>query len=283
MTTEHLVFTGRSGVGVSTTAANLSAALAEQGFRVAHLGYDQQRISSYLLRGQSPLKAACGDACKGECNDRKFHCAMGFQGILCIECGADSNNDEVPLAPEFANVRRMKLMARFRPDFVVHDVAGDPGKVLRFLRNGGEPTRIFVVTSASFASLTTVNQFLHALAANVPEASRFGGIISNNMSGSFFEALVEDFARQAGTKPITTVPHSLMVSVGEYWCQTVIESAPKSYLSSVYRKLARFVAKGDQPDGPHCLSGDNLAAWQRKWCEITEELESGMVRDGAAI
>jgi len=280
MTTEHLVVTGRSGAGVSTIAVNLSAALAEQGYRVAHLGYDRHRISTDLLRGQAPLKAACGDPCRDGCSSTGFHCAIGFRDILCVECGPDG---EAGPAPEFAALGRTELIARFRPDFVVHDIAGEPETVLSFLRNGGEPTRIFVVTSASFASLTTLNGFLGTLAVQVPEGSRFGGVISNNMSGSFFEALVDDFARQAGTKPIVMVPHSLMVSVGEYGSQTVIESAPQSHLSSVYRKLARLVIQGVPLEAPQFLDPGRFAAWQRKWCEITEELESGLVRDGAAI
>lgn len=278
---EHIVVTGRSGAGVSTTAVNMSAALAERGYRVAHLGYDRHRISTYLLRGQAPLKAACGNACQKACNDTKFHCTIGFQDILCIECGDDG--EELDTAPEFAAVGRVELMARFRPDFVVHDIAGEPKTVLPFLRHEGERARVFVVTSASFASLSTLNLYLGEFASGGYKDSQFGGVISNNMSGSFFEALVGDFARQAGTAPIVTVPHSLMISVGEYGSQTVIESAPQSQLSSVYRKLARLAAQGLPVDTPHCLAPDVFAAWQRKWCEIIEELESGMVRDGAAI
>jgi nitrogenase iron protein NifH len=280
MTTEHLVITGRSGAGVSTTAVNLSAALAEMGYRVAHLGYDRRRISTGLLRGSAPLKAACGNACKEACNDTKFHCAIGFQDILCIECGVDGEAD---VAPEFAIMRRMELMARFRPDFVVHDVAGEPETVLPFLRHEGEPTRLFVVTSADFAALTTLNLFLGAIASESTNGSRFGGVIANNISGPFFKSLVDDFTLEAGSPPIVSVPNSLMVSVGEYGSQTVIESAPKSHLSFFYRKLARLVVLGLDPGKPHPLDSATFSAWLRKWSEITEELESGFVRDGAGI
>lgn len=162
MAPEHLVVTGKSGAGVSTTAVNLSAALAEQGYRVAHLGYDRRRISTELLRGRSPLKAACGNACQEPCNDTKFHCAIGVHDILCIECGVDG---EAEVAPEFALLRRMELLARFGPDFVVHDIAGEPESVLPFLRYDGEAMRLFLVTSADFAALTTLNLFLNAIAS----------------------------------------------------------------------------------------------------------------------
>jgi len=280
MATEHLVITGRSGAGVSTTAVNLTAALAEQGYRVAHLGYDRRRISTELLRGRSPLKAACGNACNEPCNDTKFHCAIGFHDVLCIECGVDGEGD---VAPKFAVLRGMEPMARFRPDFVVHDIAGEPETVLPFLRNGDEPMRLFVVTSADFAALTTLNLFLNAFASGRTFGLRFGGVIANNVSGPFFETLVADFTREARTKPVVSIPHSLMVSVGEYSCLTVIESAPRSHLSSVYRKLARMALQGLDAGSPQSLDRAAFAAWQRKWGEITEELESGMVRDGAAI
>jgi nitrogenase iron protein NifH len=283
MTTEHLVVTGRSGAGVSTSAVNLSAALAEQGYRVAHLGYDRHRNSTGLLRGQAPLRACYGSACGDGCDESRFHCAIGFQDILCIECGYDGDVGDAGPAPEFAALRRTELIARSRPDFVVHDIAGAPETVLPFLRNEGEPTRIFVVTSASLASLATLNHFIGAVTSGGPEGCRFGGVISNNISGSFFEALVDDFTRQVATKPMVMVPHSLMVSFGEYGSRTVIESAPQSHLSSVYRKLARLVVQGFPLEAPQYLSAGKFAAWQRTWCEITEELECGLVRDGAAI
>ncbi len=295
MTTEHLVVTGRSGAGVSTTAVNISAALAEQGHRVAHLGYDRHRFSSYLLRGQSPLKAACGDGCQEACDVGKFHCAGGFREILCIECGDEGEGGmggeggegaeagEAGTAQEFSAPGRMALVSRFNPDFVVHDIAGEPDALLPLLRNQGASTRIFLVTSASFASLTTLNRHLGALGKSGETGSRFGGIIANDISGSFFGELVDDFARAAGTRPLVMVPHSLMVSVAEYGGQTVIESAPGSHLSSVYRKLARLVVKEAQGQQPTFVDADAFAAWRRKWREIIEELESGMVRDGAAI
>jgi nitrogenase iron protein NifH len=277
---EHLVITGKSGSGVSTTAVNLSAGLAEQGYRVAHLGYDSRRVSTALLRGRGPLQVACGNACKDPCHDTKYGCAIGFADVLCIECGADGEAD---VAPDFAVLRRMALVSRYRPDFVVHDIAGDPETVLPLLRHEGEATRLFVLASADFASLTTLNRFLAAVALGGEFPGSFGGVIANNMLGPFSESLVDDFTRVAGTRALVSIPHSLMVSAGEFGGQTVVESAPHSHLSSVYRKLARLVVQHLGAGTPQPLDGASYAAWLTKWSEITEELESGLVRDGAAI
>jgi nitrogenase iron protein NifH len=280
LVTERIVITGRSGAGVSTTAVNLSAALAEQGYRVAHIGYDRRRISTGLLRGSAPLQVACGEACKDGCDDPKPQCALGFGGILCIECGVEGEAD---IAPQFAGAGCRELMARFRPDFVVHDVAGEPDTVLPFLRSENEPARVLVVASADFAALTTLNQFQATVAGAAEPSRRFGGVVANNISGPFFESLVEDFTREAGAKVFASVPRSLLVSAGAYGGQTVIESAPQSHISSVYRKLARLVAL-DLPVGtPRSLDGPAFSVWLQKWSDITEELECGLVRDGAAI
>jgi nitrogenase iron protein NifH len=280
MVTEHLVVTGKSGAGVSTTAVNLSAALAAQGYRIAHLGYDRRRLSSSLLRGNTVLQATCGSAGDAPCDGGVAHCALGYHGILCVERGTDGEADA---APHFAQLRRMELVARFQPDYVVHDFAGEPETVMPFLCTEGEATRIILVACADFAALITVNRFLDLLLTGAPKGSSFGGIVANNISGPFFQSVVDDFARQTATVPFASIPRSLMVSTGEYLGQSVLESAPDSHLSSVYRKLARLVAQGLVPGVPQPLSAEAMQRWLAKWSDITEELEWGLVRDGAAI
>jgi len=280
MAAEHLIITGKSGAGVSTTAVNLSAALAEQGYRVAHLGYDRRHISSMLLRGDTSLEKGCGFAKADACQVARLSCAHGYRNILCIECGAEGDGDPVP---EFAALCRMELLAGHRPDYVVHDIAGEPAEVLPFLRAEGESARVIAVVSADFGALTTLNRFLEFFAAGTAQDWRYGGIVVNNISGSFFESIVDDFLRQTDTRAFASIPHSLMVSAGEYLKQSVIESAPQSHLSSVYRKLARLVAQGLAPAAPQPFPPSDFAGWLQKWSEITEELECGLVRDGAAI
>lgn len=280
MATEHIVITGRNGAGVSTTAVNLSAALAEQGYQVAHLGYDRRRTSSMLLRGSAPLDTPCDKDCETGCGAAHLHCANGYRGILCIECGVAP---EAKLQPQFALMCRLEMLKHSSPDFVVHDLAGEPAETRQFLRNEGEPTRVLVVASPDFPSITTLNRFLECFAVDNADGMHFGGIVANNISGPFFETVLDDFLRQTGTTHFASIPHSLMVSAGEYLGQSVIESAPESHLSSMYRKLARIVGQGLAPATPQPLDQAALATWLQKWSEITEELECGLVRDGAAI
>ncbi|GFO68408.1 nitrogenase iron protein [Geomonas limicola] len=280
MAAEHLIITGKSGAGVSTTAVNLSAALAEQGYRVAHLGYDRRRISSVLLRGDGVLETGCGYPAEAACHAARLECAQGYRDILCIECGSAADNDATP---DFGALCRLELLARHNPEFVVHDIAGEPAEVLPFLRTEGEAARVIVVVSADFGALTTLNNFLEFFTAEAEGGLRYGGIVANNISGPFFESIVDDFLRQTGTRAFASIPRSLMVSAGEYLKQSVIESAPESHLSSVYRKLARLVSQGLAPAAPLPFPPAAFAGWLQKWSEITEELECGLVRDGAAI
>ncbi|GFO61345.1 nitrogenase iron protein [Geomonas silvestris] len=280
MAAEHLIITGKSGAGVSTTAVNLSAALAEHGYRVAHLGYDRRHLSSALLRGDSALETGCGFAGEAACQAARLQCAQGYRDILCVECGAAADNDATP---EFGALCRLELLDRYRPDFVVHDISGEPTDVLPFLRTEGEAARVIVVVSADFGALTTLNLFLEFFAAGAALGWRYGGLVGNNITGSFFESIVDDFLRRTGTSAFASIPHSLMVSAGEYLKQSVVESAPQSHLSSVYRKLARLVAQGLVPAVPQPFPPEAFAGWLQKWSEITEELECGLVRDGAAI
>lgn len=275
MAPEHIVIAGRSGVGNSTTAVNISAALAEERYRVAHVGYDTRRLSTAPLRGQGHL-AACGEECPGG----RVACVVGYQGILCVEAG---NADDDERLVEFGSLCRFESMARHRLDFVVHDISGDPETVLSFLSRTDEPWRLFVVTSADIASIHTLNGFIARLTTLGGGKGRFGGVIANNLSGPFFESVVGDFIRETGAHLVANIPRSMMVSVGELCTLPLVEVAPRGHVTAVYRKTSRAVAESKDAGVPRHLDDGELTAWFRRWREIIDELENGVVRDGAAI
>ena len=276
MGAEHVIITGRSGAGVSTTAVNLSAALADEGYRVAHVGYDERHLSTALLRGASPLEAcgaAGGDACP--------LCSIGYREILCVETGNGDPTDAAASAR--ADQRRHELIDRHRPDLVVHDLSGEPAAVLPRLRALDGPMRLYVVTSADVAAIATLNAFLAEASEASWLAKRLGGVIANNLAGPFFESIVADFVRESGARLVANVPRSIMVSFGEYLGTTIIDAASRSHVSYVYRKLARTVTDGDSPGGQKALGTAAFEAWLHKWSDIIAELDTGLVRDGAAI
>lgn len=276
MEPEHIVIAGKSGVGTTTTAVNLSAALVERGLRVAHVGYDHKRNSTALLRGEKPLLPLCG----ADCGRVTPACSIGFAGILCIEGGGGGDEEN---SAEFGKICRLEAIARFKPDFVVHDISGEPDGVIPFISGDGDVWRLFVVTTSDTSAINTLNSYIGVLAERHEPNGYFGGVVANNLAGPFFESLVADFVDEIGANLAANVPRSLIVSASEYTNKSIIETAPYSHISYVYRRMARFVADRQDARIPHFLNEEELAHWSRKWGEILTELETGMVRDGAAI
>ena len=56
MSAQHVAFYGKGGVGTSTTATNISVALAEAGQRVIQVGFDPERDSTGFLRGDRKIR-----------------------------------------------------------------------------------------------------------------------------------------------------------------------------------------------------------------------------------
>lgn len=269
---EHIVIAGKSGAGTTTTAVNLSAALTEARYKVAHVGYDPRRTATEVLRGGAELLTEPGSDWPAWAN--------GFGNILCIEAGVgDADRDGL----DFEAVSKHPRLAEFAPELVVHDLSGEPAQILKFVATANEPVKLFVVTSPDLAAIAAANAFVAGLARLGGELLSFGGIIANNLLGPFFESVIADFIKETGSLLVASVPHSLMVTVSEFYNRTLIDAAPHSHNSFVYRKLARYVAEGAAAKLPRAFAGDAFAGWNRKWEEIIIELETGLVKDGAGI
>lgn len=275
MAYEHIIIAGRSGVGKSSVAVNLSVALAEEGYRIAHVGYDPRRVATAPLRGDSPL-SACGE----ECPKGRSASVVGFREILCVEAG---NDEEGWDGAEFGSICRLEAMASHQPDFVVHDISGTPEAVFSFLAGGEEQWRLFVVTTADMHAIQGLNDFIACFATLDKRKGQFGGVIANNLTGPFYESIIADFIRESGALLLLNVPRSLLVHASEYMGRSVVEAAPLAHLTATFRRIAHIISRGTNPKPQRSLAAAELAAWAKKWSEIIIELETGVVRDGAAI
>ena len=287
MPVQHIALYGKGGVGTSTTAANLSVALAEAGHRVLQVGFDASHDSTGVLRGNRTIRTILdavretGDAAPDDIIVR------GFKGVLCMETGLPSPELACTGHGAVAVIEFLKersFVEKHNPDVIIYDISGEAvcsGIAGTLLTDIAES--VFIVSSADFTSLFAANNFFRVISGHAAAGARLGGIIANGLTGPFAETIMADFAQKTGTRITGTVPRSLVVMQSALYSQSVIEAAPLSNHAYIYRRLARHIVENRKTFQPQPLSPEELKNWARGWGDMILELETGIISRGGGI
>jgi nitrogenase iron protein NifH len=214
----------------------------------------------------------------------------GYRGIACIEMGDPFQTGKCAsreIGRAFDLLHELDAFGRLDPDLVLYDIPGDLGcPVFEGTIGNSLDRQAFVVTSSDVRSLYTANNIFRMIDRQKAGTPIAGALIANGLNGPFEESLVDDFARQLNTSVIGAIPRSLVVKQCELYGKTVIEAAPLSNHSYVYRRLARHIIDEKvtlslAPPAP--LPANDLKTWMRAWGDRMYELELGIIRDGAGI
>ncbi|AIQ14521.1 nucleotide-binding protein [Paenibacillus durus] len=278
--TKHIAIYGKGGIGKSTTTSNISAALAEAGYRVIQIGCDPKSDSTNTLRGGDYLPTVIDslrDSSKVKLQDVS---AIGFKGVLCIEaggpvpgvgCAGRGINAAVGLLQE------LNVFEEYEADYVLYDVLGDVvcGGFAVPIRDG-ITDRAYVVSSSDFMAIYAANNLFKAIGKYAPSGgAKLGGIIGNSILPGYPESLITDFAKRTGAAVAGFVPRSPVVAQSELYGKTVIEASPGSEQADVYRKLAAHVAGNENLSVPSPLNVTDLRDWARSWGDaINQEAAS---------
>jgi nitrogenase iron protein NifH len=287
--TQHIALNGKSGVGTTSLAANISAALTEAGFSVVLIGCGFDGDSASLLTGGIAVPAVL--TLRDSHGELSASAALqpAFKGSHCIELAGKASGirrtDDLIAALQ--EITRSGLIEQLAPDFAIYDITGPD---LPTIASQVVLNRVFVVTTADIKALVAANDtfsFLEQYNNDRDTPLPMGGLILNSISSSFEEAFVNDFAYHANARTIGKVPRSLVVRQSELYGKTVIEAKPLSNQAYYYRRLANQIvdASGSLYSGnlPHSLSAERLRSWSLEWADRIYALENGLVSDGAAI
>ncbi|GHV27991.1 nitrogenase iron protein [Spirochaetia bacterium] len=287
-TGKHIAIYGKGGIGKSTTTSNISAALAEAGYKVIQIGCDPKSDSTNTLRGNNYLPTVL-DSMRGGTKVRLEDVAVGgFKGVLCIEsggpvpgvgCAGRGINAAVTLLQE------LHLFEEFKPDFVLYDVLGDVvcGGFAVPIRDG-ITDRAYVVSSSDFMAIYAANNLFKAINKYAPSGgAKLGGVIGNGLSAGYSKSIIDDFTRKTGTRVVGYIPRSLVVSQSELYGKTVIEANPTAEHADLYRGLAKFIAESEELVVPSPLGITELRDWAREWGDKVYNLEAGVVPEGGTI
>lgn len=239
---------GKGGIGKSTTSSNISAALADMGYRVLQIGCDPKADSTKnLMHGKKITSVLDAIREKGEGNitseDVLF---QGYGGVWCVEAGGPTPGIGCAgrgIITAFEKLEEIGAYEICRPDIILYDVLGDVvcGGFAMPIR-GGYARNVFIVTSGEMMALYAASNIASAVKNFGKRGyAQYSGVILNSRNIENEEALVKKALEEIGGEIVSVLPRSASVQEAEAEGKTVIEALPDSEMAGAYQKLAENI------------------------------------------
>ncbi|MBR1863979.1 MAG: AAA family ATPase [Ruminococcus sp.] len=241
---------GKGGIGKSTMACNISAALALKGMRVMQIGCDPKADSTSLLHGGERVRTVLElirEKGVGKVElEETVH--VSEQGVICVEAGGP-----VPglgcagrgIISALETLERLGAYEKYRPDVVIYDVLGDVvcGGFSMPMRKG-YADKVFVVTSGEKMSRYAAANICMAVENFKGRGyAALGGIILNRRSVAGEDESVAELAEDFSTKVIGTVDRSEDITAAEEKGQTLVTVCPESRAACQIRETAERIVQ----------------------------------------
>ncbi|GAB6163911.1 nitrogenase iron protein [Desulfothermus naphthae] len=289
----RIAFYGKGGIGKSTIASNISAALSQDGFKVMMIGCDPKSDCTRNLRGDREIPSVSAilkqkyesqldidEFIYGKEIDSDEVVFEGYNGILCVEAGGPEPGvgcagRGIVIAIEL--LKRSGAFERYRPDVVIYDVLGDIvcGGFGMNLRQG-MADKVVIVTSADYLSIYAANNICRGIKRYAKiGGTKLSGFIYNVRGGLDDISFVEMFAKKVGSKIIGAIPLSSKIAESEVYGQTVIERYPDSDIAERFRRLAKDIVQDSDLTIPKPLSLKELSDFAKVIREETKKELTG--------
>ncbi|HWQ10138.1 MAG TPA: AAA family ATPase, partial [Holophaga sp.] len=248
--TKQIAIYGKGGIGKSTTTSNISAALAEAGYRVMQFGCDPKSDSTNTLRGGRYVPTVLDtlrDRASVKATDVIFE---GFGGVYCVESGGPAPGVGCAgrgITTAVQLFKQQRVFEELDLDFVIFDVLGDVvcGGFAVPIREG-IAEHVFTVSSADFMAIYAANNLFKGIHKySNSGGALLGGIIANSVNAPYAKDILDDFAASTRTRIVEYVPRSVTVTQSELQGKTTIEAEPDSDQAEVYRSLARHIINNE--------------------------------------
>jgi nitrogenase iron protein NifH len=278
--TKKIAIYGKGGIGKSTTTSNISAALADSGYKVMQFGCDPKSDSTNTLREGEYIPSVLDLMRENRKVDAHQAIFRGFGGTYCVEAGGPQPGVGCAGRGIIAAVELLKQQDIFEEldlDYVIFDVLGDVvcGGFAVPIREG-IADHVFTISSADFMAIYAANNLFRGIQSySNTGGALLGGVIANSINTPFHRDILDDFVQRTQTQIMEYIPRSLTVTQSELQGKTTIEAAPDSEQARIYRRLATRIANHTESTVPSPLSSNELRAWSAGWA--TQLIESERV------
>lgn len=249
---------GKGGIGKSSTASNVAAAMGEKGKKVMLIGCDPKSDSSITLLHGKRIPTIM-DMLRKNGNIKEEEVVFeGFMGVRCAEVGGPEPGVGCAGRGIIIAVRELqKVSSSIRnADVVIFDVPGDivcGGFAVPITK--GMVREAYIITSGEYMPLYAANNICRGLKTLHTPLS---GIICNEREASGEKTIVENFARSLGVPMLAYIPRRKLVQDCERAGTSVIERSPDSDMANIYRALAERILTEKDKKVPEALEDEHL-------------------------
>lgn len=231
---------GKGGIGKSTIVANIAAALADEGKKVAVVGCDPKADSTRCLM-HAKIPTVLDKIKEGKLEQIAYR---GYKDIICIEAGGPEPGSGcagrgIILALE--EIEKRKTLEDV--EVIIYDVLGDVvcgGFSMPLRRNIAD--EVYIVTTSDFMSLYAANNICRGIKKYAEAGGvRLAGIIHNGRSMVDNDELVKDISKKLNTEVLAKIASSNLIAKSDLSRRTVVENYPHSQESQDFRDLAKKI------------------------------------------
>ena len=242
----------KGGVGKTTTAVNLGAALAECGFRVLVVDLDPQGNATTGL-GLNPrdVSASVYDVVMNEASIEDCIEPTSIKDLFVVPATIDLAGAEIELVPQISRELRLKrALDSIRDEFDLILIDCPPSLGLLTVNGLAAADDVIVPIQCEYYALEGLGQLLRNVAlvqANLNPSLDVRGIILTMYDArtKLADQVVSEVRGYFGEKVYkTVVPRTVRLSEAPSFGQPIIVFDPTSRGARAYRELAKEVSRG---------------------------------------